>query len=257
MLNGEKQEALAPSRYSETKWFPPSRQIAAADVILLNKVDTADPLVISETQSLIRQINPAAPIHRTIKGEIDLRHIIGISAYKNPPLPNLSPSIPEGNVPKQDDHFHTADCNKHEDDGDRDRSTTTSHSHDATHYELRGISSVQVLCPIPLSQAQIDALDKWIRDALWENRVEGSGLADEGSYEGSCEVQVLRCKGAFRDERNRWYVLQGVRSVYEISELEVRSGTESVDVPDKGKIVLIGKGLNDKVKESLERIFVN
>jgi hypothetical protein len=27
---------------------------------------------------------------------------------------------------------------------------------------------------------------------------------------------------------------------------------ESVDVPDKGKIVLIGKGLNEKVKESLE-----
>jgi hypothetical protein len=47
-----------------------------------------------------------------------------------------------------------------------------------------------------------------------------------------------------------------VRSVYEISEMEGSQSWESVDVPDKGKIVLIGKGLNEEVKKSLERIFV-
>ena len=79
--------------------------------------------------------------------------------------------------------------------------------------------------------------------------------------EKTCDVQILRCKGAFRDgEDSKWHVLQGVRSVYEISELKVQqrgSGSlENIGVPDKGKIVLIGKGLNEKVKESLERIFV-
>jgi len=200
----------------------------------------ADPSVISETEALIRHINPAAPIHRTIKSEIHLSHIIGISAYKSPPMPS--------NVPKQDDHVHTADCNKDH--------STTSPSHDATHYELRGISSIQVLCPIRLSQAQIDAFDEWIRNALWENRVSVRTEDPTPDDEGICEVQVLRCKGAFRDEQNKWYILQGVRSVYEISELERSQGREGVDVPDKGKVVLIGKGLNKKVKESLEAVFV-
>lgn len=213
----------------------------------------ADPLVISETEALIRHINPAAPIHRTIKSGIDLSHIIGISAYKNPPMPNNSPVDAKGKVPKQDGHVHTTDCNKGEDGEDH---STTSH---ATHYELRGISSVQVLCPIRLSQAQIDAFDEWIRNALWENWVSVRNEDSTPGDEGICEVQVLRCKGAFRDEQNKWYVLQGVRSVYEISELEVQQNTqgwEGVDVPDKGKVVLIGKGLNKKVKESLEAVFV-
>lgn len=226
------------------------RQIAAADVILLNKVDVADPSIVSETEVLIRNINPVAPIHHTIKGEIDLKHIIGISAYKNPPLStNIAPT---GKLSKHEHHVH--------DDHPEEKVTSRSVlSHDITHYQLRGISSIQVLCPIRLSQVHFDALDEWIRNALWENQVciraEGSSLG----VENFCQVQVLRCKGAFRDERNKWYVLQGVRSVYEISELEVQQGSqdwERVDVPDQGKIVLIGKGLNEKVKESLERIFV-
>jgi len=222
------------------------RQIAAADVILLNKIDMADPSIISEIEILIRQLNPAAPIHHTIKSEIDLKHIIGISAYKKPPPPtNFASSNATSKVSEPHDHLHTSShCNDY---GEQ----ATSH---ATHYELRGISSIQVLCPIPLSQAHFDALDEWIRNALWENRV-----CIQAADECVCEVLVLRCKGAFRDEKNKWHVLQGVRSVYEISELEVESsqGWENVDIPDKGKIVLIGKGLNEKVKESLERIFIN
>jgi G3E family GTPase len=211
----------------------------------------ADALIISGTEALIRHINPAAPIHHTVKGEIDLKHIIGISAYRNPPPPTgISPNNPvntTGKVSKQHDHIHAADDDCEE---------GTSH---ATHYELRGISSIQARCPILLSQIHFDALDEWIRNALWENRV--CVRTEDSSLGGDrvCEVQILRCKGAFRDEQNKWHVLQGVRSVYEISELETEHGSrhwESVDVPDKGKIVLIGKGLNEKVKASLERILL-
>lgn len=108
-----------------------------------------------------------------------------------------------------------------------------------THYQIRGISSLQVHCPTLLSQSQLDELDEWIRNALWENRVRG--------YH---QVQILRCKGLFGDEKGRWWVLQGVRSVYEISEL----GDVGVDVPDRGKIVLIGKGLDENVRASLGSI---
>lgn len=193
------------------------RQIAGSDVILLNKVDLVEPTVLAETENMIRQINPVAPVYKTVKGEIDLKHIIGISAFRLPP--------PE--VPADDTHIHSDDCD---------------HPHDPppNHYELRGISSLQVACSI-LSQSQLDKLDEWVRTALWENRIEGL----------SSEIQVLRCKGAFTSENGVHHVLQGVRSMYEISELPA---AESIGIPDTGKIVLIGKGLDDAVRKSLELV---
>ncbi|KAF4617605.1 hypothetical protein D9613_005989 [Agrocybe pediades] len=190
------------------------RQIAGSDVILLNKVDLVEPSVVEETESIIRQINPAAPIYRTIKGEIDLKNIIGISAYRKPP-------------PAVEEHVHTDNCD---------------HTHEKVpnHYELRGITSLQVACGI-LDQERMDKFDEWIRTALWENRVEDAGA----------EVQILRCKGAFTSDRGVHYVLQGVRSMYEIAELPA---TENIGLPDVGKVVLIGKGLEDPVRKSLERV---
>ena len=190
-------------------------------MILINKIDLVEPKVLEETEITIKRINPAAPIHNTIKGEIDLKHIIGISAFRLPPSELMGK--------ESNSHIHSDDCD---------------HSHDPpqNHYEIRGISSVQVSCGI-LDQPRIDKLDEWIRTALWENRV---------SDNPGCEIQVLRCKGAFTSNNGVHYVLQGVRSMYEISEVQAE---ESVGIPDTGKIVLIGKGLDDSVRTGLERIF--
>ncbi|KAJ3512306.1 hypothetical protein NLJ89_g3598 [Agrocybe chaxingu] len=194
------------------------RQIGGSDVILLNKVDLVDSQQLEETESLIRQINPVAPIHKTIKGQIDLKHIIGIAAFRNPPI--TSESTPPM-------HVHSENCD---------------HSHDrkSNHYELRGISSLQVTCGL-LNQERFDKLDEWLRNALWEDKVVGV----------SSEVKVMRCKGAFTSAEGVHHVLQGVRSMYEISQLET---AESIGIPDTGKIVLIGKGLSEDVRKSLQSI---
>ncbi|PPQ99203.1 hypothetical protein CVT26_014126 [Gymnopilus dilepis] len=209
------------------------RQIAGSDVILLNKSDLVEPQVLEDTKALIRSINAAAPIYRTVKGEIDLKHIIGISAYQRPP-PDFSAA---SSTRSADTHVHTENCD---------------HSHDApapTHYEVRGISSLQVTCP-PLDQPHLDKLDEWIRNALWENRVEPAG---GDSTTTPLEVQILRCKGAFTSAKGVHYVLQGVRNMYEISELPAAE-SESLGVPDTGKVVLIGKGLTEGVRRSLEGV---
>ncbi|KIM43261.1 hypothetical protein M413DRAFT_444074 [Hebeloma cylindrosporum] len=197
------------------------RQIASSDVILINKVDLVDPNTLKETETTIKRINPAAPVYKTVKGEIDLRHIIGISAFRLPP----SEIMGEEN---NNTHIHSDDCD---------------HSNDPpqNHYEVRGISSLQVSCGV-LDQPRLDKLDEWIRNALWENQI---------SDAPSSKVQILRCKGAFTSDKGVHYVLQGVRSMYEISEMEV---TESMGIPDTGKIVLIGKGLDDVVRKSLEHV---
>ena len=46
----------------------PRRQIAAADVILLNKVDLVSPEEADATESMTRGINPAASFYRTVRG---------------------------------------------------------------------------------------------------------------------------------------------------------------------------------------------
>jgi G3E family GTPase len=189
-------------------------------VVLINKVDLVEPDTLKETETTIKRINPAAPIHKTIKGEIDLKHIIGISAFRLPPSKMMGE--------EQNTHIHSDKCD---------------HSNDPpqNHYEIRGISSLQVSCGI-LDQPRLDKLDEWIRTALWENQI---------SDAPSSKVQILRCKGAFTSNKGVQYVLQGVRSMYEISEVEV---AESMGIPDTGKIVLIGKGLDDVVRKSLEHV---
>ncbi|KAI0372243.1 cobW-domain-containing protein [Pilatotrama ljubarskyi] len=205
------------------------RQIAAADVILLNKVDLVTPAEADATEEIIRGVNPAASVYRTIRGEIDLKHLMGIDAYASRQL--LSETRTAAVTQCRDDHDH-AHGHDHE------------HEHEKapTHYELRGISSLQIDCP-KLTTAQLERLDEWIRTVLWERQLPNRPSAEAGS------IEVLRCKGIFVTTDGQLHVLQGVRNLYEIAEVE--KGEQELGLPDTGKLVLIGKGLQEDVRHSL------
>lgn len=208
-----------------------NRQIAGSDVILLNKVDLVSQDQVESTEDIIQGINPAAIIYRTIRGEIDLKYIMGIDAYTSRPLLQRGPVHALHTTHNDLDHDHS----------DHD------HPHPPTHYELRGISSLQVNCPT-LSPAQHEKLDEWIRSVLWEKQ-----LPHEPPGDGATELVVLRCKGMFKTTAGKAYVLQGVRNLYDI--IEVEEGEEpDAGIPDVGKIVLIGKGLDGRVRHSLEAV---
>ena len=200
------------------------RQIACSDVVLLNKVDLVPATEVSSTKELLRKINPAAPVHTTVRGQLDLKYIMGIGAYASVPQFQWRTAAPTP------DHDHKNDPASH----------AYAHSNDVTHYQMRGISSLQVSCPV-LTLSRLDTLDEWIRIVLWENRLPGSTE--------DLDLQVLRCKGLFTMESGEQYVLQGVRNMYEISEVGIR---DVMGIPEPGKVVLIGKGLNDTVRRSLE-----
>jgi len=168
-----------------------------------------------------------APIYRTSRAEIDLKHIIGIQAYSSGPTTQAKPV-----------HAHA-----HDSEDGHDHSTHDERA--PTHYELRGISSLQVECPV-LSSSKLDALDAWIRSVLWEGM-----LPDAGDAGAQDSPEVLRCKGTFSNESGQQYVLQGVRSMYEITKT---SEKETIGLPTPGKLVLIGKGLTDRVRNSLTAV---
>ncbi|KAJ6557306.1 CobW/HypB/UreG, nucleotide-binding domain-containing protein [Mycena vulgaris] len=202
------------------------RQIAGADILLLNKTDLASPESVAATTALLRGVNPAAPIHRTVRAQIDVSRLLGVRAYAAPP--QFPPPHEDGHDHKHEDHEH-----EHE------------HASEPTHYELRGISSLLVTVPV-LSQARLDVLDEWVRTVLWEQRLPGTPeLASDAP-----PLTVLRCKGLFVLDSGAQYVLQGVRNMYEISE-----AGDALGVPDTGKLVLIGTGLDVRVRESLESVW--
>ncbi|KAG6887721.1 hypothetical protein C0995_013315 [Termitomyces sp. Mi166 len=210
--------------YSEDHIGESLKQIAGSDVILLNKADLVLPDVLAEVEFLIQQINPTAPIYHTIRGNVDLDRIMGIGAFTAPPPLTPTPR------PASHPHVHTHD-----------------HDHEPRHYELRGISSLQVPCPV-LSPARFEALDAWIRAVLWEN-----SIPDSPTGAGASELLVLRCKGLITVEDGTQYVLQGVRSMYDMAKIE-RGGEGDIGVPQIGKIVLIGKNLDETVRRSLENV---
>ncbi|KAH7910844.1 CobW domain-containing protein [Hygrophoropsis aurantiaca] len=205
------------------------RQIACSDVILLNKIDLAKDSLVDLTEKMIRKVNSSAPIFRTIQGQVQLEHILDINAYANASQLHTVVSAPHN-------HAHTHDY----DDEGHDRTATAS-----THYELRGISSLQVSVPT-LNKTRFDALDAWIRSVLWEQCLPDHASNPEGNK--TCDLKVLRCKGLFIMESGEQLVLQGVQDRYNIAPVDDQNIT---GVPEIGKLVLIGKGLNEKVRQNL------
>lgn len=206
-------------------------------MILVNKVDLVARDTLAETEQLIRNVNPVAPVYQTVRGEIDLKHIIGISAYAP--------------VPQVREQMSTEPCS-HQSTGEKSNETSKdNHSHrddmETTHYTLRGISSLQVTFPI-LTRNQLDRFDAWIRTVLWENQLPASNE--------QLDIQVLRCKGVFTLDTGEQYVLQGVRSMYELEKLDIKV-EDILGIPDPGKVVLIGKNLTDVVRRNMEDVLTN
>jgi len=201
------------------------RQIAGADVILLNKTDLVSAADLRATEDLLSKINPTITIHRTVRADIDLKHVLNVRAY-------ASRGLSRAGTPPSGDHDHALH------DGEK-----SEHEHN-THYEVRGITSLRISCPV-LSPEQLKRLEEWIRTVLWESQLPEHPA---GFHGGSLEV--LRCKGMFGTQSGQTYVLQGVRNLYELEPLV----GDDVGLPEHGKLVLIGKGLDDTVRKSLESV---
>ncbi|KAL6302812.1 cobW-domain-containing protein, partial [Sparassis latifolia] len=207
------------------------RQIACADVVLLNKVDLVPTEELQAVEDIIGSINPVAAFYRTVKGEINLKHIIGIDAYTSRSVLQKSSQT----EPPVCEHDHRHD------------GSALDHDHSRTHYEIRGISSMQVSCP-SLSPFQMAKLDEWIRAVLWENRLPGQSSDD------SKKLEILRCKGMVFLDSGKMSVLQGVRNLYEFAEVDTEEEADASGIPDAGKLVFIGRGLDDRVRQNLEDI---
>jgi G3E family GTPase len=75
------------------------RQIAFADVILLNKIDLADAAALDRVEARLRAINSIAKIHRTFYGEVPLDQCLDVNSFKVERALEIDPRFFEAEYP--------------------------------------------------------------------------------------------------------------------------------------------------------------
>lgn len=79
------------------------RQVAFADVIVLNKTDLVTSAEIEKVEGQIRRINAVAKIHRAVRGQLDLSPLLDIGGFD---LARATAADPEFLGAEGDDHGH-------------------------------------------------------------------------------------------------------------------------------------------------------
>ncbi|RSH91096.1 hypothetical protein EHS25_010272 [Saitozyma podzolica] len=246
------------------------KQVACADVILLNKTDLVTKSVLHQVESTIRSINPTLRVFFTVRSRIPLEGMFNVRAYSSdvsdPPSflslslssserserfetqadPALAPASPQPRPPRRHSHGHSH-----------------SHAH-PPHYD--GITTA--LIPLPnLSPTQFDALNTFLDSTMSRTRSVTSGLGGDVNVDVPVPgpaPEILRTKGLFRRADGREYVLQGVTDLFEIKELHKKHphphrpdgrstepGEPAHEQHVEPKIVFIGKGVDHRLNESL------
>jgi len=200
------------------------KQVACADVLVLNKVDLVSETERTRAAATLRDINPTARLLESRFAEVPLGDILGLQAFDKDRLAASVLSLPafeEESGHGHDGHLH---------DG---------HSHGYCDCEVGKLTGAHGIESV-LLHGEDDALydpDKvrsWLADVLWEGT---AGF-------------VYRCKGLFRgppddgeeDAKKRTvsHAVQGVGKIFEIEEASTAMTTKS-------KMLFIGRGLKRDV----------
>ncbi|KAI9821297.1 MAG: hypothetical protein M1827_004033 [Pycnora praestabilis] len=191
-------------------------QISHADVLVVNKSDLVSSEQLETVLNRLQAINGLAKIHVTQHGQV----------------PQL-----EGML---------LDLHAYDDVGSLE-TTTRGHSH------LDPTISTTTL-PLPaLNPTQLPSLDAWLRSILWDshlplprtNRPPSPPPPHSSSSQPKSTFEIHRLKGLIPLTDGSTKMIQGVREVFEI--IDVRDGAKGQggEQAKGGKIVLIGRGLED------------
>lgn len=199
------------------------KQIACADVIILNKADLVPDTSIRERlKSQIAGFNPTAHVLESTRSVVPLGSILGIRAFERSRLAaSLSrldvACCPQGVVSGHgDSHGHG-----HE----------HAHSHETvvgpTGSGLivaprHGVESLVLKESAAPDRYDCVKLEAWLAEILW----------------GTTAGFVYRCKGLVRGNDNQFYAVQGVGKIFEVEAVSL-----SVDAVPSSKLLLIGRDL--------------
>nr|XP_031864282.1 uncharacterized protein CI109_000195 [Kwoniella shandongensis]KAA5531354.1 hypothetical protein CI109_000195 [Kwoniella shandongensis] len=198
------------------------KQVACADVILLNKVDLVKPEQLSKVESTIRTLNPTLRVHHTTQSRMPLGDLFNIRAFSDSAGTGVRESqsqTPHNNHDHQYDHDH-------------------EHEHDDGLPHHSKITTTLIPLP-PLTSFQFAKTKEFLETLLWDRKYPSA----EGSKTNSAP-EILRTKGYITLQDGTSHVLQGVVDLFELKEVP-KSEKEKVG---DGKLVFIGRGVGEELK---------
>ena len=222
-----------------------AEQIAFADQIVLNKIELAGAEELARIESLLRGLNPLAPIHRSKRADVALDSILNRGGFD---IDRIGTLMPEAPTPHAHDHAHEGEHSAHAHHGheceedhdgcghehvtacdhecghDHDhRGHAHEHAHEASHIHQSGISSISLTSHRPMDEARIS---QWL----------GRLVTEQGA-------DILRAKGIIDvagDDRR--LVFQSVHMLLEGDwQRPWRPGE-----PRCSRLVFIGRKLEEK-----------
>lgn len=187
-----------------------AEQIAFADQLVLNKTDLAGEAELQAVESVLRQLNPVAPIERTQRSRVPLDRVLGRGAFDLQHVMALEPGFLEPA------HVHDAHCaHDHPQGSGHPAHPGHSHLHDS------GIHSVSLQSTRPMDATKVQA---WL----------AARLAAHGA-------DILRAKGIFHIAGEpRRMVFQSVYSLLEGDWQRPWRDSE----PRVSRLVFIGRQLD-------------
>ncbi|ODN81786.1 hypothetical protein L202_02158 [Cryptococcus amylolentus CBS 6039] len=200
------------------------KQVACADVILLNKLDLVDKAQLQEVEATIRELNPTLRVHHTTNSRAPLGEMFNLRAFSDA-AGSGSAILRELADPAPESHVHSEACD---------------HEHDQHHSKI-----TTALIPLPpLSTEQYTLLNGFLESLLW------NGLYPSANSDDRKEApEILRTKGYITLHDGTAFVLQGVVDLFEVKE--VKENGEGKGETVAGKIVFIGRGVGEEVKRAL------
>jgi G3E family GTPase len=198
-------------------------QIAFADQIVLNKVETVSADDLRMIEARLRRLNPLAPIHRATRADVPLDAILGRGGFDLDRILELEPEFlnpphgHEGHVHDEDcDHDHDHHGHDHHDHHDHDHSGNQAPRYDE---DIKGVS---LRLDRPLDSNKVTA---------WLNKL----LADQGP-------DILRAKGIL-DVRG-----ESKRLVFQAVHMMLEGDLQREWRPDEdrsSRMVFIGRNLDE------------
>ncbi len=216
---------LVDARYIETQLesqFEASKQIALADIILLNKVDAVDEYQIETAKNVIENINGLAKVYESTFGEVIGLNLLEIKGFEADAVLKTKFELEKERAKPKKFSLNSNTANP------------SLFKNEISHLHKSGVSSVSFSFTEPLDVLKLDA---WLNVMLnW-----GTGL-------------FYRGKGIlYLEDFDKKVILQSV-----MNQFVTESGGEWGNEQRMNKIVFIGKHLNKEVlEEGLKSCIVN
>ena len=115
----------------------------------------------------------------------------------------------------------------------------------------QAISTITLKLPI-LDTIRLSSLESWLRSLLWEGCLQKSDRLELNET-----IEIHRTKGLVPLLDGSLKVVQGVREIFELREIDYLPAKKKDDKIDSGKLIFIGRGLDkNRFQSSLDAAFL-